>query len=411
MNNEINDSSTIKIVQENNEDKKCDSLYKINIIKPVETESPTKNPIKKINKLLFLTPTLKKRETKSPLNKIIDSSLISKKSKLSQYEPEDSKINLLKTKTLKEKSKEKDKNKKKNISKLGKNHVTFGGLSPKRRASVNYNFQINDISPKKNNSIIKLIRYANALYEKDDHLKKDTLTKKIDANNIKRNSGIFMSGRINHLFGKKKLIISFVLKDQNDNSNQNKENVNKMHEIERKITSISRGKSSIELKDKINFSNYLKISPKLKTANKEKDKGKGDLTEKHYRKINDTNIINKNNSNKIYKTNKVGDMTSKSNKFYISRAKTQKTKNNCEKILEERNNNLDKINQKNSLMSSKNKTKKKESINNNKNPTNDFDITKRESPKKEKEDTNKKKKKFRFLCCLNPKDSDSDEIP
>ena len=81
--------------------------------------------------------------------------------------------------------------------------MTFGGLNPKRRASVNYNFQINDISSKKNNSIIKLIRYANALYEKDDHLKKDTLTKKIDANNIKRNSGIFMSGRINHLFEKK----------------------------------------------------------------------------------------------------------------------------------------------------------------------------------------------------------------
>ena len=78
--------------------------------------------------------------------------------------------------------------------------------------------------------------------------------------------------------------------------------------------------------------------------------------------------------------------------------------------MEENNNDFVKIKQKNSLRS--NKSKKKESINSIKNPTNDLDldITKREIPKKEKEDINKKKKKFCLLCCINPKDSDSDEI-
>ena len=410
-----NDSNTIKSIQENNENKKCDNFYKINIIKPIETESLQKTPYNNINKL-FLTPTQKKRHTKSPMNNMKENILLSKKSKFYNFEPKENlKVNLLKTKTFKEKSKEKDKDKDKqkfkdkNISKLGKDLISFGNFSPKRKKSTNYNLQIN-LNPGKNDSIINMLKYANTLYEDDDHLKKDLLTKKIDMNNFsntKRNNELFMSGRKNPLFQKKKLIISFGLKEQNDNLNQNKENANIMPTFKRKISSISKGRSSNEVKDKNCFSNYLQINQKFKTPNKEKekdkDKEKRDQEKKHSHKNNDGNKINNNNSNRIYKANKDGDITSKSNKFYLLREKTYKIKNNCVKISEETNNDLVKINQ-------KNKSKKKESINSNKNPTNDFDITKRESSKKEKDNINKKKKKICFLCCFNPKESDSDEI-
>ena len=410
-----NDSNTIKSIQENNENKKCDNFYKINIIKPIETESLQKTPYNNINKL-FLTPTQKKRHTKSPMNNMKENILLSKKSKFYNFEPKENlKVNLLKTKTFKEKSKEKDKDKDKqkfkdkNISKLGKDLISFGNFSPKRKKSTNYNLQIN-LNPGKNDSIINMLKYANTLYEDDDHLKKDLLTKKIDMNNFsntKRNNELFMSGRKNPLFQKKKLIISFGLKEQNDNLNQNKENANIMSTFKRKISSISKGRSSNEVKDKNCFSNYLQINQKFKTPNKEKekdkDKEKRDQEKKHSHKNNDGNKINNNNSNRIYKANKDGDITSKSSKFYLLREKTYKIKNNCVKISEETNNDLVKINQ-------KNKSKKKESINSNKNPTNDFDITKRESSKKEKDNINKKKKKICFLCCFNPKESDSDEI-
>ena len=411
-----NDSNTIKSIQENNENKKCDSFYKINIIKPIETESLQKTPYNNINKL-FLTPTLKKRHTKSPMNNMKESILLSKKSKFYNFEPKENlKVNLLKTKTFKEKSKEKDKDKvkkkfkDKNISKLGQDLISFGNFSPKRKKSINYNLQINHNNPGKKDSLINMLRYANTLYEDDDHLKKDLLTKKIDMNNFsntKRNSELFMSGRINHLFQKKKLIISFGLKEQNDNLNQNKENSNIMPAFKRKISSISKGRSSNEVKDKKTFSNYLQINQKFKTPNKEKekdkDKEKRDQEKNHSHKNNDGNKINNNNSNRIYKANKDGDITSKGSKFYLLREKTYKIKNNCVKILEETNNDLVKTNQ-------KNKSKKKENINNNKNPTHDFDITKRESSQKEKDNINKKKKKICFLCCFNPKESDSDEI-
>ena len=407
-----NDSNTIKTIPENSEKKNCDSFYKINIIKPFEKESPIKTPHNNINKL-FLSPTIRKRHTKSPLKNIKESIELCQKSKIYNFEPKENlKINILRPKTFKEKSKEKDKDKdkkkikNKNFSKLGKDLISFGNYSPKRKRSINYNFQINHKNPGKNGSIINMLRYANTLYEEDEHLKKGLLTKKIDMNNFantKRNNEIFMSGRINHLFQKKKLIISFGLKEQNDALNQNKENVNRISAYKRKISSISRDITSNELKDKNSFSNYLQIAQKLKTPKKEKekDKEKGDQTKKHSDKINDTNII-PNNSNRIYKANKDIDIASKSNKYYLQRAKTYKTKNNCNKILEENNNDLIKINQ-------KKKNKKKESINSNKNPTNDFEITKREIPKKEKEDINKKKK-ICFLCCFNPKESDSDEI-
>ena len=411
MNNEINESNKIKIIKEkeNNENHNNNFFHKINIIKAKEINDGSKTPFNNNINKLFLTPTLKERHTKSPLKeKIIDGSLFSKKSKYNQLEIKENLIvSLLKTKTFKEKTKNKNKIKRKNICKSGKDTITFGNPLLKRRASINYNFKIDPNNIRKNGSMANVLKYTNSLYEADDHLKKGILTKKIDMNNFsntKRNNELFMSGRINNLFQKKKLIISFGLKDQNDNLIQNKGNFNRIQTFKGKISSISRVRTSNEFRERDTFSNYLQITQRLKTPNKEK----GDQTNKNYHKIDDIITINNNNTNKIYKINKDGDITSKSNKFYLSRAKTYKTKNNCNKILEESNNDFVKIKQKNNLKTSKNKSKKKESINKNKNSNNIFDINKRENPKKEQEDSNKKKKKFCFTCCFNSKDSDSD---
>ena len=106
-----NDSNTIKTIPENSEKKNCDSFYKINIIKPFEKESPIKTPHNNINKL-FLSPTIRKRHTKSPLKNIKESIELCQKSKIYNFEPKENlKINILRPKTFKEKSKEKDKDK------------------------------------------------------------------------------------------------------------------------------------------------------------------------------------------------------------------------------------------------------------------------------------------------------------
>ena len=443
MNNEIIENNNN--LQDNNENQNNSNFYKINIIKTNENEVVPQTPVNNKQNRLLLSPTVKRRKSKNEdeINKMmLDSSFREKKIPLSKSvkkeNPPDSPKsprspnfiqNLKKTKTLKEKNKnsvrynnKKDKNKDKDKEIL----YQYSNISPKRRISVNYNnnyfFNNSNKKTKKESSYLNILKYTKKLYENDEHLNKQMLTKKIDINDLSKikKSDLFISNKMNNKhFQKKKLIISFGL-NENENPILFQESYNKnLKSFKRKISSATRGKPSNELsknKEKSSFSNFLQF--KQKSQNRENE----DETSKHFYGNNyynfDNNLIEE-NSNKNYKPNKDGDITSKSSKFYL-RAKTFKTKNlSTGKILEEKtekddkngkNKNKLKINQK----ANKIKNQKKESIISNKNKINDFDILKKESPKnienKIENSTNKKKKKFWFFCCFGSKENESEEI-
>ena len=428
MNNEIKENNNNNL-KENNENQKNNHFYKINIIKTSEKQVIPQTPINnnKQNKLL-LSPTSKRRKSKNEdeINKMmLDCSFRSKKITLSKSVKKDNPIdspksprptnfinNLQKTTTIKEKDKKFDRYNNKDEEKL----YNKSNISPKRRISVNYNnnnFNNSNKKSKNENSYLNILKYTRNIYENDEHLKKQMLTKKIDINdlaNMKKNN-LFISNRINNKnFQKKKIIISFGL-NENENPIILQEGYNKnLKSFKRKISSATKGGPSNELsksKEKSSFSNFLKFNQK--SSNREKE---GESS-RNYNKKNFENNLMEDNSIKNFKPNKGGDLTSKSSKFYLT-AKTIKTKNmNSVKILEEKNDkNKNKL--KSNQKENKTKNQKKESINSNKNQTNDFDILKKESPKnkenKIENNINKKKKKFWFFCCLNFKENDSDEI-
>ena len=441
MNNEIKENNNN--IQNNNENQNNNRFYKINIIKTSSKQVIPQSPINtnKQNRLL-LSSTTKRRKSKNEdeLNKIVlDSSFREKKIPLSKSvkkdnlpdfpkspRPPNDVGNLQKTKTLKEKNNNSDRNNN-DINKDKEIVYQYSNISPKRRISVNCNYNYNyfNNSNKKNkneDSYLNILKYTKKLYENDEHLKKNMLTKKIDINdfaNIKKND--LLSNRMNNKnFKKKKLIISFGL-NENDYENQIllQGNYNKnIKSFKRKISSATKGRPSNDLsksKEKSSFSNFLKFKHKS-------SRDKGDESSKNFYKNNFDNNLMEDNSIKNYKPNKDGELISKSSKFYL-RAKTFKTKNlNTGKILEEKTeksekndkNDKNKNKLRNSQKVNKNKSQKKESINSNKNQTDDFDIIKKESPKnkenKIENNTNKKKKKFWFFCCLNPKENDSDEM-
>ena len=385
---------------------------------------------------LLLTPTIKKIKSRNEdelCKMMLDSSFRSKKSPLSNSVKKDNNSPdtqkspkqknflqaLQKTKTLKEKNKHSARY---NDNKDKENLNEKTNISSKRRISVNYNNNLDNSNKKSKNenSYLNILNYTKKIYENDEHLKKQMLTKKININDLPnmKKGDLLISNRMNNKnCQKKKLIISFGL---NENENENPillqgNQYKNFKSFKRKISTATKGRPSHELsksKEKSSFSNFLKI--KQKSPYREKE----DKSSRHFYENNFENNLIEDNTIKNYKSNKNGDMTSKSNKFY-SKAKTNKAKKlSTGKILEEKNdkNNKNKNKIKNNQKVNKTRSQKKESINSNKNQTNDFDTIKKESPKnienKIENNITKKKKKYWFFCCFNSnsKENDSDEI-
>ena len=392
MNNAIKDSNNNR-----NETENKSKFYKINIIKTNEKEKLAESPKNnKKNNKLFLTPIQVRRKSKiendNEFKNFLLNSVCSKRGSLiipmTKDQPQ---INLLKIKTIKDKKAISPKYKK----------STFGceSYNPKYKRSVNYNLDINNNNVNnKQNSILNILKLTSNIYNNDEHLKKDVVTKKIDINNIPniKKSDLFMSGNIDKIIKKKKLIITFGLNEQNEiNVNQNEFKSNKLNSFKRKISSGSKGKSS---NDKNSFSNYIKINKRNKSPSKERH------DESNKNKNNDINLITENSTKN--KPIREEDMTSKSIKFSLGRAKTLKTKSNYDqKIIEEKRKFKSKI----SVRNNKLKSNKKVNINSNKSQANDtINNSKKESLKNEL-NTKKEKKKICFFCCLSQKSNDSDE--
>jgi len=202
--NEIKENNNINL-QDNYENQNNNLFYKINIIKTSEKEVIPHTPVNnnKQNRLL-LSPTIKRKKSKNEdeIKKIILDTSFREKKPLSKSvkkdnPPESPKSlrcqkfipNIQKTKTLKEKNKnstkynnnDNNKDKDKDIS------YQYSNISPKRRISVNYNNNYFNNSSKKNkneSSYLNILKYTKKIYENDEHLKKNMLTKKIDINDL-----------------------------------------------------------------------------------------------------------------------------------------------------------------------------------------------------------------------------------
>lgn len=245
-------------------------------------------------------------------------------------------------------------------------------ICPMKRKAIFYD--------NKDYNILNLLHITNKLYENENHLNKGIISKKPEMANYSSNlKDLIKTGRLYNANHRKNLVITFDLKDQNNNV-KNDNNVKKKS-LMRKRSYSSKVKEVNGLnKEKVSFSNYVKIGPKYKNSVVQFQ----------------TNNINNNE----------GDIQSKfiRNK---SRAKTTKNINNVD-ILEDNNptNNI------NTAGIIKSKTRKI-SINSLKNQTNDLDI-KNETPKNDNYINKFKKKRNKYcclLCCLNTKLSESgDEL-
>ena len=433
MNNEIKENNNNNL-QVNNENQNNIPFYKINIIKSCEKVVVPQTPVNNTKKNLLLSPKRRKSRNEDELNKILlDCSFRSKKIPILNPTKKDNPPDSPNLQNLAQKSKilnEKDKNSPNRNNYSNKNKEILNqdvSISSRSRISINFNNNINNSNSKNNNnesSYLNILKYTKKIYENDEHLNKQMLTKKIDINDLSKlkKNDLFTSGKMgNKNFQKKKLIISFGL---NENENENPHilqgNYNKnIKSFKRKISSGTKGRPSNELsksKEKSSFSNFIKLKEKIV------NRVKGNESSKNFyiNNNNDNNLMEDNNSIKLYKLNKDVDLTSKSSKFYLS-TKNIKAKNmNTGKILEEKSEKNDKNKNKvrNNPKINKTKNQKKESISSNKNQTNDFDIIKKETTKNKENkiennlenNTNKKKKKICFFCCLNSKENDSDEI-
>ena len=390
MNNAIKDSNNNR-----NETENKSNFYKINIIKPSEKEKPVETPKNnKKNNKLFLSPIKVRRksscENDNENKNLLLNSVCSKRGSIIVQNTKDQpQINLLRAKTIKEAKGSSPKYRK----------STFGceDYSPSLKRSVKFKIYINNNNVNNmKNSILNIQKLTNNIYNNDEHLKKEVVTKKIDINNIPniKKSELFMSGNMDKLIKKKKLRITFGLNEQKEiNVNQNEFKSNKLNSSKRKISSGSKGKSS---NDRNSFSNYIKINKINKSPSKEKHDDSN--------KNNDINLVTENSTKN--KPNREGDVTSKSIKFNLGRAKTLKTKTNCgQKIIEEKRKFKPKISER----SNKSKTIKKVGLNSKKNQVNDtINNSKKESPKNEL-NIKKEKKKLCLFCCLSQKSNDSDE--
>ena len=302
---------------------------------------------------------------------ILENSFREKKSIIIEPEKKEEKIeenkdNIHLIKTMKEEDTIKSKSNKEEYTSFEKS------ISPIKKNDINNNINNN------NNDFSNIIQFNNKLYENDRHLNKLLISKKIEINvkNNTPNNQFFINlgsdkfnNNVNIIKENNGIDTSFKSKKISDNS-------------PRKRLSIEYNKS----KEKSIFSNYLNI--KLKNSPK---KERGDESNK----IN--NNIDNNYNNKNYKTNKDGDITSKSNNNFMSKAKTLKSQ-----ILDlpEKK----KIKKNISIKTNKSKARKLDSLNSIK--LHDDDILKKENTKN-KNNSKNKNKIFCLFCCLNSAQNDS----
>ena len=377
MNNEINECNINKKSEEIIKNETKSHFFKINIIKPIENEKISEIQTKKNNKnKLLLSPIQNKRRKSKNLDmeikSILENSFREKKSIIIEPEKKEEKIeekkdNIHLIKTMKEEDTIKSKSNKEEYTSFEKS------ISPIKKNDIN-----NNINNNNNNDFSNIIQFNNKLYENDRHLNKLLISKKIEINvkNNTPNNQFFINlgsdkfnNNVNIIKENNGIDTSFKSKKINDNS-----------PIKR--LSVEYNKS----KEKSIFSNYLNI--KLKNSPK---KERGDESNK----IN--NNIDNNYNNKNYKTNKDGDITSKSNNNFMSKAKTLKSQ-----ILDLPD--KKKIKKNISIKTSKSKTKKLDSLNSIK--LHDDDILKKENTKN-KNNSKNKNKIFCLFCCLNSAQNDS----
>ena len=411
MNNEIN---------ENANNKKCENenntpFYKINIIKTTEKskekEFQTPRNEKQKNNRLLATKIKKRKKSDIDIKNILMSSFVSKRGEPSVLVEKEVKIPkiLLKTKSLADID----------PSLLGIKNM--GNNTPVRKRSVKKRNDNNN-----ENDSLNILKFTNNLYEKDEHLNKDLIVKKINMDNISKinNNEIIITGKIDKslLNNKNKLIITFNLNEKvvNDNNLQLKNNSfrkNSLYQTEKSYNSKEISSNGLnKSKDKQIFSKFLNENKKYKSN---KDVSTLEALKKIYNN-NDYNVIINNQSNKsksnsfcnslkIIKSNKDGDITSKNSKFFMSKAKPYKINNNKDKNMVKDNKNYKEkvLNKKISLQINNNNINKMENINNNENQ--EYNNIKKEDQEVSKK-VKVKNKKFSFLCCLNFKRDDSEEL-
>ena len=411
MNNEI--SKNVNNKKGENENKA--SFYKINIIKttenPKEKEFETPKNEKQKNNRLLASPFVRRKKSDIDIKNILMSSFVSKRGEPSILVEKEQKIpkNMLKTKSLA------DNDLSLRIKDMGNNNPVRKRSAKKKNDNNNENDSLN------------LLKYTNNLFENDEHLNKDLIVKKININNnISKfnNNEIIVIGRNDKSFlnNKNKLIITLDLNEKvvSDNNLKLRNNsIKKKNLYKRQKSYNSKENNSNSLnksKEKQNFSKFLNENKKNKSK---KDINNSGALKKIYNNNDYKIIINNQNNNrksncsynslKIFKYNKDEDITSKNSKFFMSKAKPYQIKDNKDKNMVEDNKNYKEkvLNKKISLETNNNKINKIENINSNKNQ--EYNNIKKEDQGNSKK-VKVNNKKCGFLCCLNFKRNDSEDL-
>ncbi len=172
-------------INKNNENEEKEHFYKINILKPKDKPkkkekkepTPINNNINN-NRLFLSSPVKKRKKPDNNIKNILMSSFASKRGEpsINLEKKQNVNQNLLKTK----KKPDNDKSK----------HGIFeiGSKNPLRKRNItnkNNNDNNND------SDVLNLLKFANNLYENDEHLSKDIFFKKFDNNSINNISNIY----------------------------------------------------------------------------------------------------------------------------------------------------------------------------------------------------------------------------
>jgi hypothetical protein len=226
----------------NNNDNKTnkESSYKINIIKPLEEDAKSANARDNItlNHNLLVSPSVQKRNS---FQGNIDSSLIEKNNNeeknivVTNFSPNNNKKKIIASKSI-------------NIAKLldiSKNKL--GSLGNKKRINNN----IINVKNSSQKDVMNLLKFTNNIYQKDEHLNKGMLTKKLNINEISNLDNTYFSPSSNQNF-KKKLIIQF-------NSGDKIRKPSNEESLKRLVNKMSKSSKMLRRSndEKINFSNFL----------------------------------------------------------------------------------------------------------------------------------------------------------